>query len=30
VDPLAELPGHGPVAALPVDRSTVRLAEQQL
>jgi 2-amino-4-hydroxy-6-hydroxymethyldihydropteridine diphosphokinase len=30
VDPSAELPGHGPVAALPVDRSTVRLAEQQL
>ncbi|MCW2672071.1 MAG: 2-amino-4-hydroxy-6-hydroxymethyldihydropteridine pyrophosphokinae [Frankiales bacterium] len=30
VDPSAELPGYGPVADLPVDRSTVRLAEQQL
>jgi 2-amino-4-hydroxy-6-hydroxymethyldihydropteridine diphosphokinase len=25
VDPLAVLPGHGPVASLPVDRSSVRL-----
>jgi 2-amino-4-hydroxy-6-hydroxymethyldihydropteridine diphosphokinase len=25
VDPTAVLPGHGPVASLPVDRSTVRL-----
>jgi 2-amino-4-hydroxy-6-hydroxymethyldihydropteridine diphosphokinase len=30
VDPSAELPGYGPVADLPVDRSTVWLAEQQL
>ena len=30
VDPDAVLPGHGPVAELAVDRSTVRLAEQQL
>jgi 2-amino-4-hydroxy-6-hydroxymethyldihydropteridine diphosphokinase len=30
VDPDAVLPGHGPVVALPVDRSTVRLAEEQL
>jgi 2-amino-4-hydroxy-6-hydroxymethyldihydropteridine diphosphokinase len=25
VDPAAELPGHGPVASIPVDRSSVRL-----
>lgn len=30
VDPDAVLPGHGPVAALPVDRSAVWLAEEQL
>ena len=30
VDPSAVLPGHGPVAALPVDRTTVRLADEQL
>ena len=30
VDPAAELPGHGPVAAIPVDRSSVRLAAEQL
>jgi 2-amino-4-hydroxy-6-hydroxymethyldihydropteridine diphosphokinase len=30
VDPLAELPGYGPVAALDVDTSGVRLAEVQL
>ena len=30
VDPSAVLPGHGPVASLPVDRSTVRLATEQL
>jgi 2-amino-4-hydroxy-6-hydroxymethyldihydropteridine diphosphokinase len=30
VDPGAVLPGHGPVAGLQVDRSTVRLAAEQL
>jgi 2-amino-4-hydroxy-6-hydroxymethyldihydropteridine diphosphokinase len=30
VDPGAVLPGHGPVADLPVDLSTVRLAAEQL
>lgn len=30
VDPTAELPGHGPVAALPVDASAVWLAAEQL
>ena len=30
VDPAAVLPGHGPVADLPIDRSTVWLAEEQL
>jgi 2-amino-4-hydroxy-6-hydroxymethyldihydropteridine diphosphokinase len=30
VDPSAVLPGHGPVAAIPVDRSSVSLAKQQL
>jgi 2-amino-4-hydroxy-6-hydroxymethyldihydropteridine diphosphokinase len=30
VDPAAELPGHGPVADLPVDRSSVHLAAEQL
>ena len=30
VDPDAVLPGHGRVAALPVDTSTVRLAQEQL
>jgi len=30
VDPLAVLPGHGPVATLPVDRSSVWLAAEQL
>jgi hypothetical protein len=30
VDPEAVLPGHGPVASLPVDASTVWLAAEQL
>lgn len=30
VDPSAVLPGHGPVASLPFDRSSVWLAEEQL
>jgi 2-amino-4-hydroxy-6-hydroxymethyldihydropteridine diphosphokinase len=30
VDPSAVLPGHGPVASLPVDTSSVWLAEEQL
>jgi 2-amino-4-hydroxy-6-hydroxymethyldihydropteridine diphosphokinase len=30
VDPKAVLPGHGPVAELPVDRSAVWLAQEQL
>jgi 2-amino-4-hydroxy-6-hydroxymethyldihydropteridine diphosphokinase len=30
VDPTAVLPGRGPVAAIPVDRSSVSLAEEQL
>ncbi|MCW2585449.1 MAG: 2-amino-4-hydroxy-6-hydroxymethyldihydropteridine pyrophosphokinae [Frankiales bacterium] len=30
VDPDAVLPGHGPVAGIPVDRSTVHLAPEQL
>lgn len=30
VDPGAELPGHGPIARLAVDTSTVRLAQDQL
>jgi 2-amino-4-hydroxy-6-hydroxymethyldihydropteridine diphosphokinase len=30
VDPLAELPGHGAVAALPIDRASVWLAQEQL
>jgi 2-amino-4-hydroxy-6-hydroxymethyldihydropteridine diphosphokinase len=30
VDPLAVLPGHGPILSLPVDRSTVWLAQEQL
>lgn len=30
LDPSAELPGYGPVAALAVDRASVRLAEEQL
>lgn len=30
VDPLAELPGHGRIDALPVDRTSVWLAQDQL
>jgi 2-amino-4-hydroxy-6-hydroxymethyldihydropteridine diphosphokinase len=30
VDPSAVLPGHGPVSAIPVDRSSVSLAGRQL
>lgn len=30
VEPAAVLPGHGPVSSIPVDRSSVRLADEQL